>query len=290
MSFVGGLLAREEVREQRLNGLESLATAQKGRVEQVISNYGTMHKAISSQTQLRASLEEFNATGSAGAVESIGRILADARAPFSDNKGMLLLGPNGNVVVDQQDTKIPADRYPSLYERGSKAYVVQPIEIAGTTMIMHTAPIEHATNTIGVLVMLFSTEALRAITHSTDGLGNTGETLLGYRSSNDEAVLFPTRLQSSPEPIRINKDNNLPVIPTLLNKQDIRFKSATDYRGAKIMAATRYIKDAEWAVVIKQDQAEVFHDVSTFMAIYTFIAVVIITIAIGIGILLRDSL
>jgi hypothetical protein len=282
LSIVGGYLAREEIRHQTLSNLETFASAQEARVEQLINVEHTIHNGIATRTQFRALLENFNATGSSEDAAGINKILLDAKEPFSDVKGMALLSTNSSLVTELGDTKIPADLHQRFFERGSKTFYIQPVSLDGKLVILHAGPVKRGDNTIGVLVMAFSSDGLRAITHSADGLGETGETVIGYlNDKKDEAILLPTRLQKTSDPVTIPREDNLPIIPTLIKKQDRTYEAALDYRGKKIIAATRYLEGADWAVVTKKDQGEVFANLSTFIAIYIFAVVVILIVTFG---------
>ncbi|HVE80956.1 MAG TPA: cache domain-containing protein [Candidatus Dormibacteraeota bacterium] len=276
-SALGILLARDEITRQATNSLESLASSQKARVEQAINQFKIIHDGIASRTQLRNSLEEFNRTHSPEAASSINRILTDAKTPFTDIKGVVLLGADGTAVSKLQDETIPSELYKSLYAKGKTSPALVASGESDNQVILHAAPVKRGETLLGVLVLSFLPDHLRSITHTDIGLGRTGETILGYRDG-DGAILFPTRLQTTKETIRITKEQNTTTIQAL-EKKEVTLSSAKDYRGQDVLAVTKYIPEADWAIVTKKDRAEIFAPVSTFTAIYFFISIMLLTMA-----------
>lgn len=283
MSAIGLMLARAEIETQTLNGLEALASAQQGRIEQVVERYDAIHTGMTSRSQFRASLAEFNQAGGGDAhVSSINRILTDARAPFSDIEGFAVLAPNGATVVGS-DTTIESEPEVAkrLFESGKDQQVISPVGAAGKRKLLYSGPIKRDGQLLGVLLITFKADVLTAALNERSGLGSTGETVLGYRNG-DKITLLSTRFGGENQVLEVTSDNGRPM-QMALQKQETTIDKALDYRGHEILAVTRYIDNADWGLVTKKDRAEVLQPVDTFTAIYLFILAVMIPVALSAG-------
>lgn len=277
---VGLILARGEIETQTLNGLEALASAQQGRVEQVVERYNTIHAGITSRSQFRSSLAEFNQAGGDAPVSSMNRILADARAPFSDIEGFAVLTPTGaKATVSDTTIESEAEVVKRLFESGKDRQVISPVGATDKRKLLYSGPIKRDGQLLGVLLITFKADALTAVLNERSGMGNTGETVVGYRNG-DKITLLATRFSGENQILDVDSVNGRPM-QIALQKQETTMDKAFDYRGHEILAVTRYIKNADWGLVTKKDSLEVLQPVNTFTAIYLFVLAVMIPLALG---------
>ncbi|MBW2334747.1 MAG: hypothetical protein JRF06_06565 [Deltaproteobacteria bacterium] len=74
----------------------------------------------------------------------------------------------------------------------------------------------------------------------------------------------------------------LPINQALLKNEHL-FTDSIDYRGQPVLAATRYIEEADWGLVVKIDKQEAFAPVTNlrnslvFVIVITSIAILLVS-------------
>ena len=123
----------------------------------------------------------------------------------------------------------------------------------------------------GVLVARIGFNLFEEIVSDKTGLGDTGESLLGYRDKNGEIVFLTERRFEEEEEEETNEKHHVLPIEEALNKNEDVFLGLHDYKHIDVIAATRYIEGAELGLVVKIDEAEAFADVQTLRTIFIFV-------------------
>ncbi len=120
------------------------------------------------------------------------------------------------------------------------------------------------------------------------GLGKSGETVLVRNDGSGNAFfLVPTRYgPNDPVSLLIPKErNDIPAVHAIKGEEGI-FRNVVDYRGIRVVAATRYIPSAGWGIVVKVDESEAFGPIrllrDLFLLIIGVIALLIVFIAISV--------
>ena len=113
----------------------------------------------------------------------------------------------------------------------------------------------------GVIIINASANHILTAIRDFSGLGETGETILAERNENGDALfLMPTRFnKSSALKIKISHENTSIPINRAFTDEDSIFTHFSDYRGVPVLAATRYIPETNWGLVVKIDVEEAFH-------------------------------
>ncbi len=112
---------------------------------------------------------------------------------------------------------------------------------------------------IGVLVVQIGNKALYHVFNDYDGLGETGETLVGVRRGDE--VVFVAPLRHDPEAAfrrRVKLGENRATGMQLAVKGQQGYGPAIDYRGVTIMGAWTYVPSFRWGLMVKQDRDEAF--------------------------------
>jgi diguanylate cyclase (GGDEF)-like protein/PAS domain S-box-containing protein len=122
-----------------------------------------------------------------------------------------------------------------------------------------TAPILHEGRLLGVVALQLGTGSIYRVTGDLSGLGATGETTLGRRTGDGEA-LFVAPLRRDPDAaMRLKADLSNSASPMRYALQGLRGSGlATDYSGTPVVAAWRYLPELRWGVVVKMDEDEAF--------------------------------
>ncbi len=126
-------------------------------------------------------------------------------------------------------------------------------------LVTFTTPLFVDNEVIGGLEVVFDANDLDQVASNYTGLGETGEVVVVTRTSNDK-VLVLNRLRHSADLIGPGEipDSQMsdPVTRVLAGESGIFVKDAIDYRGEEVLAATRYLAELGWGLVVKIDNSE----------------------------------
>ncbi len=261
------LLAKETISRQILNHLESVASIQHARIHMVVDKYHERLTLVSSKTELRISLDKYIKGKNRFDQEEMKRNLLDTRSALNGFQNIDILSPDGEVVTSTNEEKIGANHVnEEFFVRG---LVEQNIDMLfldeNRNLKVHfSGPIFMEDKLIGVVVIEATTRSIISMVKDYSGLGETGETLLAKRDENGDA-LFITPLRFDADAVlskRVSKEAlELPITQALLGNEQL-FTDSIDYRGEPVLAATRYVEDMDWGLVVKIDKAEAFAPVA----------------------------
>jgi len=249
------------IRDGTLQRLEALAEAKRESLHWIIAGWRDATGLVASRSQLRASLDEQNRTGSASARERMRTILADA---IASSRGAVLLdvhGADGRSVASAQRERallpVAAD---SIAPRpaGEAIYAGVRLVDSGPPQVTFLAPLVFEGQSIGTLVAAFAAPELLALTGDPRALGDTGETLiLAEDGMGGLRTLHPTRHGSAGRAsVSVPSQPGSLGAHALGGEADPLMGGVTDYRGEEVWAATRRVDETGWGLVVKLDRAE----------------------------------
>ncbi len=240
--------------------LDSLAESKKEDLENVISSWRDRVSLIASRTQLRISLSEYNETGNSEHLDTIERILTDAR---SASQSLLSLS-----VYDIGGRPVAAD---GLIPEAESANLMPP-RAAGDTIVFQHIYFANAAEprasfiaalvlngeSIGALRVVLKAQELIDVTRNFIGLGETGETMIVLQdSAGVTQVLHPVRQRANERSGLAQLGGaNSPATLAIQGRDTVITEGLIDYRGEVVWAATRHLEDVGWGVVVKFDEDE----------------------------------
>jgi HAMP domain-containing protein len=246
--------------------LDAVAESRKQDLENVMLGWGDRVRLIGSRTQLRLSLAAYNRTGDARERERMNRILDDARGAVASVDYLAVFDLNGLLVAsswtDPSEATESALEIPVTDQAdaiGSATFLGYTSAEDGRRQVRYVAPLRGDDATpIGWLTARLSAAELLSISQDYTGLGETGETMIVAREPEGVRVLHPVRHPglvggswipergSAVDPAAVAADGRTARLLT----------NVTDYRGEAVWAATRFLPDTRWGVVVKVDAAE----------------------------------
>lgn len=280
------LMQRTAVRQ-----LEAVAETKKQALEKVIEGWYDRVLLVTSRTQLRESIRAVHKEGALDEVARIDRILTDAIDAVSSLRGITIYQPDGirvtSVGLDPgKERLMPATFWladaPLVYDNVS-------LDPDGQLMVAFAAPIRRAGTLVGAARVAISARELIDITHDYTGLGKTGETLLALGEPDDSAlILNPLRHDPAASLTRklVRGAGADPALEAVRGEEGVYRDGAVDYRGESIWAATRFLEDFGWGIVVKVDTAEELEAVTELRDTLTKLAVSLSAFAIVVGTLL----
>lgn len=266
----------EKFRGQIEDKLSALSFIAKKRVLAVIERVRDSSALISSRTQMRISLDEWNKTHNPSAREKINKIILDAESSMTRLFDIRIYDEKGALVSS-------TDRYSD-----KKAVLTLPqnhsfpiIQLSKGDNQLFISSLDHLLlngRTIGYVEARFYADFVIDMIRQRAGLGQTGEWLFAIRhKSGDALMVVPLKYdQDAAFTLRIPKKRlDVPMTQALLGNE-IVMRHAPDYIEQPVVASTRYIPELDWGLVVKMNESEVKQLVNGSTAvIYTFEAIII---------------
>ncbi len=268
-----------EISNEALRHLETTAYFQALRVEETIDKYDLIVRGISSRTQLRKELLLLNnAIGDQSLHYSqIHTILSDAIKPLNEVKEIALFDERDTLVlISPQKSKY--DEYRSLLEKNRlKQERLFPLHIQNEYSLYFVEPLIVDDKIIGRLIFNFGSQLFQSVTDERTGLGDSGETIIGYQNdAADIEFLTEVRFPESERSIK-RTETELPIVQALVNKREGVFESTRDYRKVPVIAVSKYLEREDWGLVVKIDQKEAFarlYDTKISLLLITLVAAI----------------
>ena len=149
-------------------------------------------------------------------------------------------------------------RAKSLLQSVLADYQVYPGSPEPVTFVAHPVLDEDGV-AVGVVVLQLGNRVIYGILNDANGLGETGETLVGLLKGDEVVSVAPTRFDPEAAFRRKVKIGDPLAKPLqLAAKGDRGIGPAVDYRGVKVMACWSYVPSVRWGLVIEQSEAEAY--------------------------------
>ncbi len=252
--------------DNSLNQLESVATIQEARINEVVDRNIERLKGVSSRTKLRQSLNSYNQENNEDDREIIRSIIIDARDSISDFEDVIIIGLDGQVVVNANSDLEGQDYYnlPLFAIGQNREHLHFDIEDDESKIYLH-GPLLLDGELLGVVIITVNTNSVQAITKDYTGLGSTGETVLAKRNEQGDAqFMHQRRFEVDSNNLTVPKDRfDVPITQALL-KNEFSYTDSVDYREEPVLAVTRYIEEVDWGLVVKVDRSELLIPVNDF--------------------------
>jgi PAS domain S-box-containing protein len=295
---------KHQVQESTAEQLGSLADARKEDLEKVIAGWRERVQLIASRTQLRFSLRDHNESDDPTAAERIDRILEDAQAAVRTVAALAVYDAAGDLVADAgnaADTGTRADstltdlmgrampRLSGLPEApGEIRFQGASFSEDGVPRVGFVTRLVLDGERLGTLYVLLKAQALIDLTVNYRGLGDTGEVLIVKQDADGGvSTLHPVRHKvhgaSGPVPL---EGADQPGLRALDQQEGLFVEGLVDYRGEPVWAATRWLPETGWGLVVKFDDAEEKAVIAEFRRKMTNLGLSLAAFAILIGVVL----
>lgn len=211
---------------------------------------------------------------------------------------IFIVSPSGKIVFSlkqpqlvNQDYSSPAlkntplgqviDNAKTLLESALSDFL--PVKsFSGLQLYIASPIVDQQQRLYGVLVLQMDNSNIEKVVRDTNGLGNTGETLVGMVTDNK---IVPTSGLRHVSLDQFTQEYD-PLIHTELTGA---MKNATlgkkgvgelvDYRGEKVLAAWQYLPSMRWGMLVKIDQIEAFKSINDFKRTISFLGVITFLLA-----------
>jgi PAS domain S-box-containing protein len=259
----------QHLREDAESDLTQAVKTRSLAIEEYLSRISDIALQITSRTQIRVALEEYNR--GERTLESLRAFsipkLADALAKSPEVAGMVRFDMTGTAVVT-----LGKGTPPSLWmleDFGSMEVIIyDPVEIDSTLYLLVKAPIMGEEGIVGTDLVLFKMSRLEEIAGDMSGLGRSSHMFLGTYDAGEVHIFFSCDTRRMPLP-----DSALtpPVIAGFLRaskgEQGILVPEQNRFGNEEDIIAYGPIYEEAWAIVLSQDTTELYGSAHRSLAI-----------------------
>jgi len=257
---------KESIHNNVIEKLNSIATIQHNRIRQLILSKNESVNLITSRTQLRLSLVNFNENNNQIHKNKIINIINDTKNAVKNISSISVFSAEKKMVFSTIHNFTEITPFSSI--GSSKLNKVNIKVVRGTNNSLTIQFFEGLyinSQLIGYISINFSANELLEILNNYEGLGMSGEMVLARKNNIGNAeFLAPTRHDKAANlNIVIPKESTkIPIIHAINGKSGI-LKDYRDYRDIAVLAISRHIPETDWGMIVKIDHAEAFKDINS---------------------------
>lgn len=264
MSIIGCVLAiffHIVIRNQEINNLQNEIVAKKQHINTYFSNNMERLQLISSRTQLRKLLSEYEETGNQDIIPDIVKIIQDAKQPIEDIERVCIIDLSGKVIASTNNSFMNKDVssenfFTDIKQKGSGLFFIKEKE---EYKILHGEIAQQNDKPTAIVMIVVKIDLLEDIIQQRSGMGDTGEFLVAFKNEKGERI-YPVQRRFESEAVSSEeyKSNTAEPMIEALNGDEKTFINTLDYRNKSILATSAFIDNAKLGLVAKKDRVEVF--------------------------------
>lgn len=244
------------LQEISVRQLDALAESKKRDLVKVQEGWRDQLRLIRSRTDLRDNLQRYFVSQDEVALRRVREIIENAVTATDNLDRIDILDLDGNEVVGFGQVErphkhdMPQDSQLIVY---GGSYVTE----SGSLRVMFTSLLNIDGQGIGAIEVVFDGLDLYSVTGNYTGLGETGESVVVKQDGESVLVLNPVRHDDEYKYRRLsNEQVSLPMSRVLGGEDFVFDERVKDYRDVDVWAATRYLEDLQWGLIVKVDAAE----------------------------------
>jgi HAMP domain-containing protein len=246
------------LQEVSIRQLDALAESKAMDLVKVHQGWRDKTRLIRNGTEIQEGLAQYLANHGDVADQKLTEILEHTALSVEGVERVTVVNLAGEEVCDVGKAQVFAEIELPM---GDREIVYQGAYLSdqkGLLVVFTTALVVDG-DVVGGMEIVFDANDLDRVASNYTGLGETGEVIVVTRSRNDK-ILVLNRLRHEgdlvgPGEIPIGQMFD-PVSRVLAGESDIYIEDAIDYRGEHVWAATRYMAELGWGLVVKVDASE----------------------------------
>ncbi len=277
--------ARRLLIESTRDQLAGLADTKVARVEALISDWHDQARLAASPSQLRVDLREYSRTGDRAAAARVRNVLDDALGAVDSFESLAVYDAEGRLVagVERDDGSRVPDSLVAVTDPTVAPVLIGTRLSGGRPYVSFASSLALEGEFFGFLRLSIDGGELLNVTGNRGGLGETGETLIVGRDESG-IVRALTPLRHPPEDGSVPEQIGDPARRALAGEEGEFVEGMVDYRGEPVWAATRYLPETQWGLVVKFDAAEEVAPIAELRSDLTELGVALAAFAILLGI------
>lgn len=231
--------------------LNTLAESRQDAISGVFADWQEEVRALVGRAQSLELTRSQLDSRAAASIERIAGVLRDARASSDSLRRVTLFDVQGNPLSGSETVE---PKTLAVLPDEDVAFSGIELEPDDSISVVFAAWLTLGGRRVGLVEAVFAGHALeRLVGHSAE-IGATGETslLIPMRTLDDGYRILGAEQDRAPRPL-----SEAPAtVAAALRGQEQRLAEATDHRGREVMAATRFLPEPGWALVVQVDSAE----------------------------------
>lgn len=244
------------LQEISVRQLDALAESKKRDLVKVQEAWRDQLRLTRSRTDLRENLQQYLTQKNSSALLRVNEIIENAVTATDNLDRISILDLQGNAVASygQYD-----GQYSSQPLTDTQAIVYQGSYFSdnGGLRVVYGSLLNINGVGIGQIEVVFDGLDLFSMTGNYTGLGESGESLVVMQDGDSVMVLNPLRHDEPGAGRRyLNDQAALPMRRVLAGEDVVFNERIKDYREVDVWAATRYLDDLQWGLIVKVDAAE----------------------------------
>ncbi len=257
----------QTIKSEVLKKLEIVAKLKEKNFQDVFEQNNEKLNLVSSRYQLKVELDNYNNNNSKNnkiaSQKIMNKILNAIKPEITKFEDIILLNLSGKVVASTNNTYLGTIHTNDTYFIEGKKHNNVTILYKDKNQKLKsylTGPLILNDKLLGVVTIFYDLGDLLSMFKVFEDQVATGEINLVKKNANGDALII--------NPLRFNPDASLnltvskdrvdtPIIQSLL-KNEKSFPESKDYRGADVLAVTRYLEKLGWGLVVKMDKVEAF--------------------------------
>ena len=243
--------------------LEGLAESSADALASIVGGWQERVLLIASRTQLRISLRDYRESANPEELTRIERILADATGSVPSVAALAVYDDGGRPIAqvglpaESIDTALSPRFSPGA--AGDVLFLGQHVTDEGYPRVGYTTPLMLDGERVGYLLVVLNGLRILDLTDDYTGLGETGELMIVAGDPSRAQTLHTVRHGTDGgEPVNglVIEGADDPALFALDKVEEVWTEGVVDYRGERVWAATRYLPETGWGLVVKFDNRE----------------------------------
>lgn len=233
--------------------LDALAETKQQDLEQVIASWQNQVRLIRSRTQLRIQLNKLQSSDNDTSLPEIQRILEDAQESTANVQRISLFDRSGKEIASAGSAIRGAVASASEDLHGV-SYSGFYIGTDNRPKVVFSSAMELNDDQIGSIEIIFDVVNVEEVASNYRGLGDSGETLIIGHDQTGALILLHSLRHADDKPEWQPPPDFIQ--SAIAGTARTYTENAVDYRGEYVWAATRFIENVNWGLVVKVDADE----------------------------------
>ncbi|MFB2837596.1 ATP-binding protein [Floridanema evergladense] len=312
VTFMTYYIASSSLRKEVNNNLGSIADSKANRLNNYINERQKNAITISQIPNIVNAIEEYQKVLHNSQIDSdkyhqIDRQYRKFLSNYLDIFGysdILLLSEHGDIVFSVKrgknlSYKNKTEKNYEIAKVFDRAKTLMQVQISNFSFDRTTkepaafiaAPVFKGNLIIGVVILQLNNQEFNQVVNDYNGLGKTGETIVGSLVNKHIVFLSPTRHDQKAafqRVVSINEQNLEPLAQAVYGIKGIAI--TTDYRQKETISAWRYLPSLNAGLLVKMDTEEAFNSLKTLKNIVVILCIITIIAVILAAILVAKSI
>ncbi len=244
----------ELIQQISVRQLDALAESKKQDLLKVHESWENQLRLLRSRTQLGINIRDYVVLGEPRALHVMTRTVRNATRAVRDVSSITIFDLEGRKLVSSGE--VASQRFEVPDE--DVKYVGSYTDDSGGLQVILSSVISLDGEPVGGIEMVIDASDLFYVTGNYTGLGDTGESML-VKVADDNMVMVLNPLRHDPGGSFREQDSALispDIKAALAAREDTLTDNVVDYRGVKVWAATRFLPQLKWGLVVKVDADE----------------------------------